>query len=98
MTNLKYRILAIVAMVLASVFALWPRTVIERVKRNGVFVFDTVQRVPLKRGLDLQGGLYLALEVDESKGTIADNADALQRAAKVVRKRIAELAVADPTV
>ena len=98
MTNLKYRILAIVAMVLASVYALWPRTVVERVKRNGVFVFDTVQRVPLKRGLDLQGGMYLALEVDESKGVIADKADALQRALKVVRNRIDEFGVAEPTV
>jgi preprotein translocase subunit SecD len=98
MTNLKYRILTIVAMVLASVYALWPRTVVERVKRNGVFVFDTVQRVPLKRGLDLQGGMYLALEVDESKGVITDKADALQRALKVVRNRIDEFGVAEPTV
>src|SRR5512134_1388969 len=98
MTTLKYRILTIVALILASVWALWPRTVIERVKRNGVFVFDTVQRVPLKRGLDLQGGMYLALEVDESKGTIADKADALQRAVKVVRNRIDEFGVAEPTV
>ena len=98
MTNLKYRILTIAAMVLASIWALWPRTVIERVKRNGVFVFDTVQRVPLKRGLDLQGGMYLSLEVDESKGTIADKADALQRAVKVVRNRIDEFGVAEPTV
>src|SRR5687768_17829157 len=98
MTNLKYRILTIVAMLLASVFALWPRTVIERVKRNGVFVFDTVQRVPLKRGLDLQGGMYIALEVDESKGAITDKADALQRALTVVRNRIDEFGVAEPTV
>ena len=98
MTNLKYRILTIVAMVLASVYALWPRTVVERVKRNGVFVFDTVQRVPLKRGLDLQGGMYLALEIDESKGAVTDKADALQRALKVVRNRIDEFGVAEPTV
>jgi preprotein translocase subunit SecD len=98
MTNLKYRILTIVAMVVASIFALWPRTVVERVKRDGVFVFDTVQRVPLKRGLDLQGGMYLSLEVDESKGAIVDKADALQRALKVVRNRIDEFGVAEPTV
>lgn len=98
MTNLKYRILTIVAMVLASVWALWPRTVVERVKRDGVFVFDTVQRVPLKRGLDLQGGMYIALEVDESKGAIIDKADALQRAVTVVRNRIDEFGVAEPTV
>jgi preprotein translocase subunit SecD len=98
MTNLKYRIFTIVAMIALSVFALWPRTVVERVKRNGVFVFDTVQRVPLKRGLDLQGGMYLALEVDESKGVITDKADAIQRAVKVVRNRIDEFGVAEPTV
>ena len=98
MTNLKYRIFTIVALILASIWALWPRTVIERVKRNGVFVYDTVQRVPLKRGLDLQGGMYLAMEIDESKGTVTDKEDALQRAVKVVRNRIDEFGVAEPTV
>ena len=61
--SLKYRLLVIVALIGASIWALFPRTVVERVKRNGVFVYDTVRRVPLKRGLDLQGGMYLALEV-----------------------------------
>ena len=66
MTSLKYRLATIVALIIASIWALWPRTVIERVKRDGVFVFNTVRRVPLKKGLDLQGGMYLALEIDES--------------------------------
>jgi preprotein translocase subunit SecD len=98
MTNLKYRLLTIFALVVASVWALWPRTVIERVKRDGVFVYDTVRRVPLKRGLDLQGGMYLALEVDESRGAVANKEDALQRALKVVRNRIDEFGVAEPNV
>lgn len=98
MTNLKYRIATIVAMILGSLFALWPRTVVERVKRDGRFVYDTVQRVPLKRGLDLQGGMYLALEVDESGGTVANKEDALDRALRVVRNRIDEFGVAEPIV
>ena len=98
MKNLKYRLLLIAGMILAAAFALWPRTVIERVKRNGVFVYDTVQRVPLKRGLDLQGGMYLALEIDESKGAVADKADALERALKIVRNRIDEFGVSEPLV
>jgi preprotein translocase subunit SecD len=98
MTNLKYRVATIVALVLISIWALWPRTVIERVKRDGVFVYDTIQRVPLKRGLDLQGGMYLALELDESKGVVSDKDDAIQRAVKVVRNRIDEFGVAEPTV
>ncbi len=98
MSNLKYRLLTIALLVIASVWALYPRKVVERVKRNGVFVFDTVTRVPLKRGLDLQGGMHLTLEIDESKGTIANKAEALDRALKVVRTRIDEFGVAEPIV
>ena len=85
MTNLKYRLIAIALLILASAWALYPRTVVERVKRNGVFVLDTVQRVPLKLGLDLQGGMHLTLEVDESKGAVANKGEALDRALTVVR-------------
>jgi preprotein translocase subunit SecD len=98
MSNLKYRLLLIGALVLASVWALFPRTVVERVKRNGVFVTDTVRRVPLKRGLDLQGGMHLTLEVDESKGAVANKGEALDRAIRVVRNRIDELGVSEPIV
>jgi preprotein translocase subunit SecD len=98
MTSLKYRLATIVALIIASIWALWPRTVIERVKRDGVFVFDTVRRVPLKKGLDLQGGMYLALEIDESKGAVTDKSDAIDRALKVVRTRIDEFGVAEPVV
>ena len=98
MTNLKYRLLLIVGLVAASVFALWPRTVVERVKRDGVFAYDTLRRVPLKKGLDLQGGMYLALEIDESRGAVANKTDALDRALKVVRTRIDEFGVSEPVV
>jgi preprotein translocase subunit SecD len=98
MTNLQYRLGLIVALVIASFWALWPRTVVERVKRDGVFVYDTVERVPLKRGLDLQGGMYIALEIDESQGTVTNKEDAIDRALKVVRTRIDEFGVAEPVV
>ena len=98
MTNLKYRLLTILALVIASAWALYPRMVVERVKRNGVFVLDTTKRVPLKLGLDLQGGMHLTLEIDESKGTIANKGEALDRALKVVRTRIDEFGVAEPVV
>lgn len=98
MANLKYRVLLIVGLFAASAWALFPRTVVERVKRDGVFVYDTVRRVPLKRGLDLQGGMHLTLEVDESKQAVADKSEALDRALKVVRQRIDEFGVAEPVV
>lgn len=98
MANLRTRLLIIGALVLASLWALFPRTVVERVKRDGLFVSDTVRRVPLHLGLDLQGGMHLTLEVDESKGVIANKADAIERALTVVRNRIDELGVSEPIV
>ena len=96
--SLKYRIAIILALVAASAWALFPRTVVERVKRNGEFVYDTVRRVPLKRGLDLQGGMHLLLEVDDSKGPVPDKSKAIDNALKVVRNRIDEFGVAEPVV
>jgi len=98
MANIRNRLLLILGCVLVSAWALFPRTVIERVKRDGVFVYDTVKRVPLKKGLDLQGGMHLTLEVDESKQAVADKAEALDRALKVIRQRIDEFGVAEPVV
>jgi preprotein translocase subunit SecD len=98
MSNLKYRVLLIVALIAASAWSLYPRKVVERVKRGDTFVFDTVTRVPLKRGLDLQGGMHLALEIDESKGIVANKSEALDRAIKVVRTRIDEFGVSEPVV
>lgn len=85
-------------MILGSIYMLFPRDTIERVKRGDSFVYDTVRRVPLKLGLDLQGGMYLALEIDESKQAVADKSDALERALKVVRTRIDQFGVSEPIV
>jgi preprotein translocase subunit SecD len=96
--SLKYRVGIIAGLVLLSLWSLFPRTTVERVKRDGVFVYDTLKRVPLKRGLDLQGGMHLALEIDESEGRIENHAEAIQRALTVVRSRVDELGVSEPVV
>ena len=51
-------------------------------------------------GLDLQGGNYYALELDETgqKLTPAQRTDAIDRALKVVRMRVDELGVSEPLV
>src|SRR5690606_27397008 len=58
----------------------------------------TVKRVPLKRGLDLRGGMHLALEIDDSQGAVGDREDALMRAERVVRSRIDQFGVSEPLV
>ena len=98
MAKLKYRLITIGLCVLASIWWLRPHQVVERTNRGGVAAYDTVRRVPLKLGLDLQGGMHLSLELDESKGAVADKSEALDRAIKVVRTRIDEFGVTEPIV
>ncbi|HEY7876623.1 MAG TPA: hypothetical protein VIC55_00280, partial [Gemmatimonadaceae bacterium] len=62
MSNIQYRLLTIVVLIAASIWSLWPRTVSVREQVGGVFHDTSYTRVPLKRGLDLQGGIHLALE------------------------------------
>ena len=99
MSNLKYRLLLIGGLILLSVWALFPRDVKTRQRHaDGTFFDTTVHRVPLRRGLDLSGGMHLALEVDESKGVIANKSEAIDRALKVVRTRIEGLGVSETVI
>jgi preprotein translocase subunit SecD len=51
-------------------------------------------------GLDLKGGTYLALEIDESRAALSreQRVDAIDRALKVVRIRVEGLGVSEPVV
>ena len=99
MSNLKYRLAIIVGLVLLSVFALFPRDVKSRQRRaDGTFYDTTTRRIPLRKGLDLSGGMHLALDVDESKGTVANKSEAIDRALKVVRTRIEGMGVSETVI
>ncbi len=100
MSNIKGRVTIIILVTLASIWALWPRTITvrERNPETGVAEYREVKRIPLKRGLDLQGGMHLSLEVDESKGSVANKTDALDRALTVLRNRVDQFGVAEPVV
>ncbi|HEX9704586.1 MAG TPA: protein translocase subunit SecD [Gemmatimonadales bacterium] len=80
------------------VFLLVPRDVTIRVRGASGLKDTTVRQVPIKMGLDLRGGMHLALEVDESKGPVADCRDAIRRAERVVRTRIDEFGTTEPDV
>ena len=53
---------------------------------------------PLRRGLDLQGGLQLVLEAEMSGVSSADRPSALESARAVIERRVDFLGVAEPTV
>ncbi len=99
MSNLKWRLVTIGVLILVSVFALFPRDVKTRQRRpDGTFFDTTMRRVPLRKGLDLSGGMHLALEVDESKGAVVDKSGAIDRALKVVRTRIEGMGVSETVI
>src|SRR5438105_10249418 len=98
--TIRSRLLVTGALVVGSVFALKPSNTVQRVRdaATGRMKDTTVRRVPINLGLDLQGGIHLALEVDQSKGPVPDPADAIRRAERVVRTRIDEFGVTEPVV
>ena len=96
--SIRNRLLVILALVAVSVFSLVPRdvTLRERDLETGVMSDRVVKRVPLKLGLDLQGGMHLALELDQSKQVSADPKRDLELALTVLRKRVDEFGVTEP--
>jgi preprotein translocase subunit SecD len=97
--SIRSRLIVIALLIIGSIYFLFPRTVSLRERgANGVMRDTTVTRVPLKRGLDLQGGMHLALELDQSKQVSADPKRDLDLALTVLRKRIDEFGVEEPLV
>ncbi|MGH7615875.1 MAG: protein translocase subunit SecD [Gemmatimonadaceae bacterium] len=93
--------MTIVGLCLLSIWSLFPRMVTQRQRdQDGRLQDVTFRRVPLQEGLDLKGGTYLALEINDSVQKIpADKkAEAIDRALKVVRTRIDGFGVSDPVV
>jgi preprotein translocase subunit SecD len=98
-SSIRSRLLLIALLVVASVYFLFPRKLTVREPGpNGVMHDVVLTRVPLKRGLDLQGGMHLALELDQSKQVSADPKKDLDLALTVLRKRIDEFGVEEPLV
>ena len=100
MKDIRYRLFAIGALLVLSILQLLPKQQKQRVVdvHTGRMKDTSVRRVPINLGLDLQGGIHLALEVDQSKGPVADCGDAIRRAERVVRTRVDEFGTTEPVV
>ncbi len=98
--SIRNRLIVIALLVAGSVFTLIPRsvTIRERDPQTGVMRDTVVKQVPIKRGLDLQGGMHLALELDQSRQVSADPKRDIELALTVLRKRIDEFGVTEPLI
>ncbi|MEM7415307.1 MAG: protein translocase subunit SecD [Gemmatimonadota bacterium] len=100
MKTTRSRIILITVLAIASLVSLLPRTVTERAldPATGQVTEHSVRRIPIDLGLDLSGGVHLALELDPSQPAVDDCADAIEGAARVIRNRISEFGTAAPIV
>src|SRR5437870_3901878 len=91
--NLKVRLGLIALLTLASIAVL-----VANYNRKDAAGHRTGQIVTL--GLDLQGGVHYAMEIDESKKVLSakERSEAIDRALKVVDLRVNALGVAEPVV
>lgn len=99
-STIRSRLILIGLMVAASIYLLVPRTVTlrERDQVTGAVRDTAVRQVPIKYGLDLQGGMHLALELDQSKQVSADVKRDIDLALTVLRKRIEGIGTQEPVI
>src|SRR5574339_691243 len=99
LSSIRNRLIIIGLLVAGCIVALIPRDTTLRVRgADGRMRDTTVKQVPLKYGLDLQGGMHLALELDQAQQVSSDPDRDLRLAETVLRKRIDEFGVSEPLI
>ena len=99
----RWKLVIIFAVIVLSVWALYPSvryysmTPDERARLTSE-QRDKYIESALKLGLDLQGGVHIVLEVDDSKLDENAKRDIMDRAIKIYRNRIDQFGVAEPTI
>jgi protein-export membrane protein SecD len=100
---MKWKIIIIALVIVGCIWALYPSVsfymlnVEERDKLSSEKLDKYLDSV-IKLGLDLQGGMHLVLEVDDSQ--LDDNArkDAPDRVMEIMRNRVDQFGVAEPII
>ncbi|MEZ5063298.1 MAG: protein translocase subunit SecD [bacterium] len=102
--GIRTRILIVLAALAASIFVLLPTWRYYRLSADQKAQLDPsavehLKSQALRLGLDLQGGMHMVLELDDSKveGDYDKN-DMMQRALEIIRNRIDQFGVTEPVV
>jgi protein-export membrane protein SecD len=99
----KFRWLIFFVVTLGSVYLLWPTFLWYQMspdeKLTAQKAKDKIVNKILNLGLDLQGGIHLVLEIDDTKLDKSMSAsDALIRAIEIIRNRIDQFGVSEPFI
>ena len=106
--SLKIKAALVVVLSIWALVSLWPTIQLSRMspeKRaeleatpEGAAKLDHLHGRAIKRGLDLQGGMYLVLDVDTKSVEQGTSDDAVKRTLEILRNRIDQFGVSEPDV
>src|ERR1051325_6796176 len=97
--TIRSRLTLMPVLVGISIIYLYPRERIIRERGpDGVMRDVKVTGVPIKYGLDLQGGMHLGLELDQSQKPSPDPRGNTKRAIQVLRRGTEGLGVGEPLI
>ncbi|MBN2169851.1 MAG: protein translocase subunit SecD [Candidatus Krumholzibacteriota bacterium] len=104
--NQKIKFYSIFVILILSLILLWPTfqfvgmnaEEIEELRVQDPAGYNSLLDRSLRLGLDLQGGTYLVLEVDLAGIPSDDHAATVQQAIKVIRNRVDQFGVSEPSI
>jgi SecD/SecF fusion protein len=102
----SYLTLLIVFLIVASLWYLYPSIRLWSMSESGKQTLKTtepqdlisLEKKALKLGLDLQGGMHVVLQVDQSKLKEDERRDAVDRALEIIRNRVDQFGVTEPLI
>ena len=104
--NLRFKVILVFIVLIASLWALYPTFRVltmkdaerDKMEIENPEAYDKLISKAIKPGLDLKGGMYLVLEVDDSQLSDDEKVDVVDRALQVIRNRVDQFGVAEPDI
>jgi SecD/SecF fusion protein len=107
--SLKVRAAIIIAVVLVSLWWLYPTWQVTQITdemrleaQGNPELLAEIEKIEdgkiIRKGLDLEGGMYIVLEIDDEGMTTAQAKDALDRVVEILRNRIDQFGVSEPDI
>jgi protein-export membrane protein SecD len=106
--SLTTRAVVVIAVVVASLIVLWPTIQASRVtdemRKTAVTDAALASRIEswesraIRKGLDLEGGMYIVLEIDTEGLTDVQADDAMDRVTEILRNRVDQFGVSEPDI
>lgn len=103
MKGLRWRVALVGVVLILAFWSIWPTIRYYSLSQEELSQMPRSEIMNLKKrainlGLDLRGGMYLLLEVDRSKLEEQDVDEAVSRALEVIRNRIDQWGVFEPSI